>query len=857
MKNKGYTNAQKGKRTVAGIIAAVMSLSIVLTGCSKNSAGNSANGKDSSSVSVSKSMKNYGAVITPEDIKKSFNSKSDTNQIMPLYNVAPDESFDLDFKVSEEDAFNVNPWDMVSVHTDIKCTEESKIPTTEDAGKDSKGNLRIKLSPITSTLPTDSEEDQMIEKGKETWGNATMYYIAIWYDTESDTLKKLDTPKIIPFTVKSEVAVPTLKREVDPSTGRFKLKWDKIEGAESYNIYTFGNDNTSTGSNNKPVSGADKAFNGSYLIKSYSTKDCEFDNFAGEGHGLAVHERSVSGEEYVLGQNYSVCGSYFVTAVVNGKESALSNIVNTSDLVIPFKPVDEDDIMMNRYDDESELPDTMRVLNIDGSVTKRKITYKFFWGTSYLTYEKDSGIDARIPEYQYTVEGTAITGFVTMDQKNRMEIYKDKKNGEAPTGKVQSEKENSSGEAEPENKSKHTPDSSVPTIINDDPENKKTDTPESAPDSSSKPDGENTGDSEKTLIEQQEENTKKHIENGNSQQVENSSDYEIFADSAEEEWIARNLASGNEKISLEAFPELQTYEKLQDVVQKVYYQNPYILGMVSYNYDYASLTLNVKYCYTAEEISEKQKKIKETADKIVKDNVKEKASEDEKCLQIYNYLNKNTKYDNDAVKEAEKTNFKKDENWKENEDSFNAYGIIVNKKGVCQSYAYSYKLLCSLCGVESKVVTGYLNETLPHAWNAVKLGDNWYQTDCTNNETNCGVPFFLYEADKETAKLTCYTEDKLYELDAVAGLYSTEKNDKEYYASNGMVASNMEEYKKILDKCIEKSGNVIAIRYTGEMNDDEFIKTVKEVYNMHGMEDKLDKRGSTYKNGFIILINSK
>ena len=94
-------------------------------------------------------------------------------------------------------------------------------------------------------------------------------------------------------------------------------------------------------------------------------------------------------------------------------------------------------------------------------------------------------------------------------------------------------------------------------------------------------------------------------------------------------------------------------------------------------------------------------------------------NDEEKCRALYDYLNDNTVYDQAAVEEARKNNFKKSDGWKEAEDAFNAYGIIVKETGVCQSYALSYKLLCSLCDVENKVITGYLNGNLPHAWSSV------------------------------------------------------------------------------------------------------------------------------------------
>ena len=423
----------KNRNFFARISAAALCMSLLLTGCdnsgSDSSPDSSVSGSGGTSTKTGSSggnsvpMPSYGATVSVEDIKNAYGSTD--NDIMPLYNIDPTESFDFDFAVSWDDLIGVNARDMVSVHTDPRCLPESEIYTYGTMDYTENGGTRVNIAPISGPLATDAETDDMLESGVETWGNASIYYIAVRYDSEAETPTKLDEPKIIPFTVKHELPVPTLKGVVDPA-GRFKLVWESVEGADSYNVYTYGNtDINRTGETNEPVAGAEKAYdvNGDcYLLKDANTTETEFDNFAGAGHGLAVHERSVTGEQYVLGQNYSVNGSYFVTAVFGDKESALSNIVNTSDLILPFRPIDEDDIMMERYEDEALLPKTMRVLNIDGSVTERGITYSFLWGKSYLAEDEDLDIDTRIPEYQYTVEGTAISGFVTMAQENRMAV---------------------------------------------------------------------------------------------------------------------------------------------------------------------------------------------------------------------------------------------------------------------------------------------------------------------------------------------------------------------------------------------------------------------------------------------------
>lgn len=831
----------KTQKTFKGLFAGTLALTILLTGCAKqgeeNSAGgSSAGGSPTASSSPTTSaggtpIQNYGKLVSAADIKSVYGA-DENDDIMPLYNVAPDETFEFKFKSNWLDADVIpDPFEMVSVHTDPACTEKSRLYTANLF--DEEDGTLLKVSPIGGVLTTDSEEYGAIEDDVEVWGNASMYYIALWYDTEAEGFVKLDEPVVIPFTVKHELGVPTLKGAVD-STGRFKLTWDAVEGADSYNIYWFGNtDVNRTGEANQPVAGADSAYdvNGDcYLIKDASTDETEFDCFAGKDHGLGIHYHNELDEDdtdFIFGQNYSVNGSYFVTAVFGDEESGLSNIVNTSDLILPHKIVEEQDPMFKTFESEDDLPRTVDVINIDGSITARNVTYKFHWGKTL--------IDTDYPQYRYSVEGTAITGECDMEIENgQMELYRDKREGDAPSGFVDNSFDNSA-KAEPDNETTFNPDSSVPTIIEDEPSDAEDD---------------------KTLVDRQLENTEKHVENGDKQTVE-PTEYPVFAESAEEEWLARNLIAGTERISLEAFPALQQYDMLADVFQKVYYQNPYVLGVVSYAYDYGTLTLNVKYCYEKSEIEQKQAEILSAAGEIVGQVVSDGMSDEEKCRAVYDYFNDNTSYDNEAVEEAEKNGFTKGDGWKDSEDAFNAYGIIVDKKGVCQSYALSYKLLCSMSGVESRVITGYLDGSLPHAWNAVNLDGEWYQTDCTNNYTNCGIPFFLYEAGEDDLAMTGYTEDKLYDLDTAVGTFSVSDSEREYYTANGLCAENAEEFKAVLESRVDGSAGVIAVRFTGgELPKEEIINAVREVYNMKGLEDKLPGLGFGYSNGFILLVES-
>ncbi len=63
------------------------------------------------------------------------------------------------------------------------------------------------------------------------------------------------------------------------------------------------------------------------------------------------------------------------------------------------------------------------------------------------------------------------------------------------------------------------------------------------------------------------------------------------------------------------------------------------------------------------------------------------------------------------------------------------YGALVEKKGVCESYARTYKYILDEFGIENILVTGKATnssgKTEDHMWNYIKLNDKWYAVDVT------------------------------------------------------------------------------------------------------------------------------
>lgn len=834
----------------------LLSLILVFTmaGCNSGKSGK----KSSSSQKGAKAFSGYGEAISVEDVKSKYKQTKD--DMMPLYNVAPNESFNIRFKSNLLDAGILAGY--CTVHTDAACEGESLIFVGEKVTPTEDGGSILTISPIEGVL-TNESEDAAGDQKDWSWGNAPMYYICLYYDTESEEVKETKEHLIIPFTVKHEVKAPNVHSTIE-NDGRLKLYWDSVEGAQSYKVYHLVTDGQATGIENNADEGAKTGYSDSvFLGDAVETTETSFEDFDSLEKGIKTYTSKFTDTLLNHQQNRGVQGEYYVSAIVDGKESGFASGVETYDMKLPYEVVFESDIADETFDSVKELPLSIPVTNIDGSVTNRNVIYT-------LRQESKYGK----PEYSYTIDGTTLNGIVAIDTKNFDNLPATV--GEGTTG----------GNSNPDNQIDQTPDPELPTVIpvedeDSEQENKATtegvteepameatteveesqteattELQTTAPATEATTEQSQTSDSDEDLIHQQQENTKNHVKKGNQKTVANpGDDVVVFADSAEEEWIAMNMINGQTDISLEGFPKLQTAEMLEDILYKVYYQNPYILGMCSFAYDYASMTLKITYNYSVEEIKQRQQEITEEANKVVSQVIKEGMSQEEKQMALYKYLEENCEYDTAALEDAEANGFKKSAD-NTYEDAFNTYGILVKKKGVCQSYAYTYKLLCHLCDVDCIVMTGFLNGNLPHAWNMVQLGDKWYQVDSTNNGKSIGIPYFLYNADSDIADLTGFTPDRKFALDGDVSDYETQDTSQEYYTANQLSADSMDAYEQILDRVLTGEQERISIRYNGSFSEEELVQSVQTVYSKHGLDGQLEKLGYVYQAGYITLSES-
>lgn len=587
------------------------------------------------------------------------------------------------------------------------------------------------------------------------WGTLSQYYLK--YSVDLETGEALPTPVITMIRVEAEIpqAPQLVFDQLEDGYARFS--WKEVPGAEGYLLFRINKDEeglwdyshafadvkgtewTSEGDANE--------YEGQILSLNYGfVQYFESEDFAewldtDEGSFL----KEFGGDDIAYNEYWD---EYYGVIAYNADGcSPISNLISAMDVshMLPTEKASNSNDFFFDIDGILDLPAVMNVTMCDGSRAQKVLLYDF------ENYEKDEEynairIKAKALQTPFTEELAVYeVNWDTLEAdletvKKRQEELINKGGNVAPSLTID--------EGTPSNEEESEPDTTEPE-----------------PDADEEPEVAEPGEGEKPEITEPEASP-----NGRKE-------VKITANSAMSEYIALNMLETRGEIQLSDFPESADVEQVVDAFFEAQYQNPLVLGVQGGSIDTEKRILYVEYDFDRQTTAAKQDEIRDRVAEITDEIIEDGMSDAEKELAINTWLCENAVYDDGALENAEKYSFTQvDEDFY---DSFTAYGILTEGVGVCASYSASFKLLADAAGLESIVVTGYLEGSVPHAWNKVKIEDNWYIVDSTNNDNDTIENALLNLSDR--AAYGTLVENENFVMDGSMADYRAGQEDQEYY----------------------------------------------------------------------------
>lgn len=786
-------------------IVTVLAAALLLTGCTSNSTVdtdietqkeevNEEKSKDTEE-KESKTASESGKNTLAEDLKKKYSGAGAGEYDGNVIKVNRDESLEIEL--------GYNPWQSdIDLSESFVIYQDADLKFPVDAGyyeyDASTGILTIE-PPFYGIAEIGSSEidishlkgNYLIGDTESGWGTLSQYYMKTCVDTK--TGKKLASSVITVIKVNSEITqAPQLVFD-QTEDGYARFSWKQVPGAEGYLLFRVNKDEEGLWEHAyafADVKGTEwdsktEAFESDY-DDSILTLNYRFQQYyTSEDFATMVEETDSFLAEYMIEEDYDEYYSeYYGVLAYNGNGcSPISNLFSAKDLahMLPTERA--------RYSNEEsffgingtmDLPAVMCVTMCDGSTAQKILEYDFD------NIQKDEELNClrikgKALQTPFTEEFSVYeVNWDTLDAdlaaiKERQEKLKNKGGNVVPSLKVEDGAQESSDGGQTEEKPDGT----------DKKEEQKTEEPE----------------------------------------VSGNTDVKITANSAMSEYIAINMLETNAAIDLSDFPEAADTEKVIDAFFEAQYQNPLILGIQGGSIDAEQRILYVEYDFDREITAGKQEEIQKKVSEIVDDIIEEGMSDVEKEMAINTYLCENACYDDAALENAEKYSFTQVD--EEFYDSFTAYGILVDGVGVCASYSAAFKLLADAAELDSIVVTGYLDGSVPHAWNKVKLDDSWYIVDATNNDNDMISNALLNLSDM--AAYGTLVENDSFVMDDSLYHYAADADELEYYHTIDRYFDKEEVSDELADLLASDGKAVLRTDY--DIDDEEFYEIAQQAAN--------------------------
>ncbi len=214
-------------------------------------------------------------------------------------------------------------------------------------------------------------------------------------------------------------------------------------------------------------------------------------------------------------------------------------------------------------------------------------------------------------------------------------------------------------------------------------------------------------------------------------------------------------------------------------------------------------------------LSDRAKELYPTVKTILDSLITKDMTDYDKELKIHDYIVLNTAYDHD--------NFIKNTI---PDSSYTIEGLLNTGLAVCQGYAETFKMFMDILGIDCYVISGY-GDGLGHAWNAIKLDDEWYYVDVTWDDPTPDVPGNIdYGYLNVTAEQLAqdHSWDDIYGITATADKYN-------YYIKSGLAAYSDADFLALAKKSMKNGQNSFSCYTYYDTDVDKLMELLVNEFN--------------------------
>lgn len=279
------------------------------------------------------------------------------------------------------------------------------------------------------------------------------------------------------------------------------------------------------------------------------------------------------------------------------------------------------------------------------------------------------------------------------------------------------------------------------------------------------------------------------------------------------------------------------------------------VASINLDYYYTDFESGKDVVFTSEMVEQMSREM-ELQTSMILDEMNPNATDYEKALFLHDYLITTVSYDETA-------NF-----------THSSYGAIVDKRAVCDGLADAYSYLLNLCDIENTVAYGISDKNVFHAWNVIKLDDEYYHTDLTWDMPSEGSNVISYAhfniTDEQVLKNRTInspfigednTKSKYNQYLPIPHCTATKYNYFEYGAKiiKDYTDSSLEELLNLLENSVENKEDSLQVKFSKKEYLDEFITDVtagtkRNFYRFPYSGKELETSIKTVENENIVIF---